>query len=152
MSTMRFGMTGDLVVKHHPANAVKFLWSGAGKDRLSDLGLATSGNALVLPEEDTVLLMGTTSELAAEIERLGETGIDRFTVPGRSSESVLMTLTARQRTKAGGGIGLNQVTVIALVDGALNFGDGWVSADRIHLPPLRFDELSEILEWAKGKH
>ena len=135
---MRFGLSQDALVRASPHNAVTYLWAG-GYNSLNAVNLTSSGSALVVPEDATLLMMGFTDELDAE---LATTAADRFTCPavGDSDGWRLVKMAARKRTAEPGTVVPSVVTVIALQGAAADFGDEWNSFG-IALPPLTMQAL-----------
>ncbi len=143
---MRFGLSSETLVRNHQDNAVKVLWTGGGEDSIAALGLKKSGKALVIPEDTTLLLMGTTSELDGELQRVKSGGINEFvTVTPSDTDYRLMTKVAvRKWTAQGGGVGTpHHVSVIALHSAAATFGGGWQSIleNTLARPAATLDDL-----------
>ena len=133
---MRFGLSQDAVVRASPHNAVTFLSAG-GSNSLSAVGLTSSGSALVVPEDVTLLMMGFTDELDAE---LATTTADRFTCPAVGDSDGWRLVKMAARTAEPGTVLLRVLTVIALQGAAADFGDDW-SSFGIALPPLTMQAL-----------
>jgi hypothetical protein len=150
----RFGYTSDDVVRRSPSNAVTFLWTGAGKASVMALLLPRSGSALVVPDDATLLLMGVTSELTAELHSLQGAGIDRFTVPaiGAADDRRMIKVAARRWTTEGGDVvGVpHKVSIIALHSTYRDFDDEWTQLMALQVPPTTIasllDELPKIRE------
>ncbi len=125
---MRFGVSSEPLVRSHQDNAVMLLWTGAGKHSIASVGLTQSGSALVIPEDTTLLLMGTTSELDGELQRIKQGGITAFVTrtPSDTDSRLLSAVAARKWTADGGGLGVqHKVSVIALHSRFVTFEGGW---------------------------
>ena len=126
---MQFGLTPDQLVRHSVDNAVTYLWQGGGVAHLKDLKLKSSGQDLIVPDDHTLLLMGITDELTAELGTVKAAGITRFA--NESQRDGLATMSkygARRRTTEGGKTSANmpKVTLVALhAAGAAGFGKSW---------------------------
>jgi hypothetical protein len=125
---MRYGLSSENLVRDHQDNAVKYLWTSAGKASVAAVGLARSGAALVIPEDSTFLLMGTTAELTAELRLVKQGGVDQLITltPSDRDYRLITKVAARKWTADGGGIGTpHHLSVIALHSAAATFDGGW---------------------------
>jgi hypothetical protein len=145
----RFALASDSYVRESPHNAVKYLWA-AGSNSLAAVGLTQRGSAYVVPEDATLLMLGFTAELEAEITATDSAGINRFISPPDGHEEAwrMSSLAARKRTVDGGDdIGVPIVVTVVAVQGAdVRFGDEW-SSFGLAVPPLR---MSLILQELPG--
>ena len=135
----RFALASDPFVRESPHNAVKYLWA-AGSASLASVGLTQSGSAYVVPEDATLLMLGFTAELDAEIAAIESAGIDRFISPTDGPEEAwrMYSMAARKKTVDGGAdIGVPIVVTVIAVQGAdARFGDEWTMFG-LAVPPLR---------------
>ena len=125
---MRFGITGDHLVRHGPDPAIAFLWTGSGQATISAVGLTRDGTSLVIPFDTTFLMMGYTPELTAELTAVQGTGITSFLAKAPSGVDAARAKLAARRTTAEGGSKLaigHTVTVIALHAAATSFHGQW---------------------------
>lgn len=128
MPMMRFGLTDDPIVRTHSDNAVKLLWTGMGVTTIAAVpGLVQEGRAYIIPLDTTLLLMGMSPELDAQLRTVSAGGVDAFRIKGQHGETpFLSTVAARKWTTEGGGIGTpHQVTIIGLHGGAKTFDRPW---------------------------
>ena len=110
---------------------------------------------LVIPDDTTFLLMGTTPELQAALNALKATGVDRFTVETIGGGDPFMTkMGARTTSSDGGGLGYkHDVTVIALHSCIKVFDPSWTGIfNDMGAPTLMVDALlTELREIKKLK-
>jgi len=154
---MRYGLASDTLVRTHQDNAVKLLWTpSGGQASIGQLGLQKSGSAYVIPEDTTLLLMGTTSDLDGELRRVKGSGIDRFVTltPRDTDLRFLSKVAARKWTTEGGGVGMpHQVTVIAVHSKLTTFEGGWrdIVDGRLNSDTVTIDELLRELPLIKER-
>ena len=85
--------------------------------QVSALKLKSSGTHLIVPDDATLLLMGITSELTAELGAVKSAGADRFANESqKDGMAFMLKFGARRRTTEGGKPSLNmpEVTLVAL--------------------------------------
>ncbi|HEY7989360.1 MAG TPA: hypothetical protein VIE19_09085 [Lapillicoccus sp.] len=150
---MRFGLTPDQLVRDNVDTALTFLWSSLGVDQVSDLKLKSSGTHLIVPDDATLLLMGITSELTAELGAVKTAGADRFANESqKDGMAFMLKFAARRRTTKGGKPSLNmpEVTLIALHAGAAKFDTSWTQFGRA-TPHVKIDDLVAELPLIKAR-
>jgi hypothetical protein len=135
----RFLLTGSELALQHKENAVAQFWSG-GQDSILSLDLKKVGNALQIPFGMTLLMMGTTDELAARLSHVKSRRIEAITAKVPSGgEAFIMTKAARKRTAESLGIhAQRKLSVIALHGGNAGFDKSWTSilANAFFTPPI----------------
>jgi hypothetical protein len=140
----RFVLTRSELARQHKTSAVALLWSG-GQDSLLSLELKKVGNALQIPVDMTLLMMGTTDELEAELRHVKSRRIEAITVETpRGGEAFLIPKAARKRTADPLGLNTPQkLSVIALHSGNATFDKSWtpIVNDAFFSPPVTIDEL-----------
>jgi hypothetical protein len=150
---MQFGLTPDQLVRNSVENTVTYLWSSAGVAHIKDLKLKSSGKDLIVPDDHTLLLMGISDELTAELGAVKAAGAERFAnATQRDGLATMSKYGARTRTSEGGKVGkLPEVTLIALhAAGAAGFDKSWTRFG-VATPSITIDDLLAELPLIKQR-
>ena len=141
---VRFLLTDADLIREHVNNAVALLWT-AGQDSILGLELAKVGNELQIPAHQTLLMMGTTDELEAQLRHVKSRRIEGITsATPFGGEAFLIPKGARKWTADPQGINKPQeLSVIALHGGNQKFDKSWkpILATFLFTPPITIDEL-----------
>jgi hypothetical protein len=144
----RFMVTDSPSAQGHKESVVKLIWSG-GQVSILSLELKKVGNSLEIPFKHTLLMMGTTPELAAELEHLKTRRIQFIAaeVP-QGAESFIIPMAARKRTADPLGVHpLQKLSVIAIYAGDTRFDKSWkgIVAGCLLTLPIPIDDLIKDL-------
>jgi hypothetical protein len=132
-------------------NAVALLWA-SGQDSLLSLELKKIGNALAIPFQKTLLMMGITEDLEAELRRVKARRFEAITVDTPPKEEpIIIPMGARKWTKDPMDMGApRKLSVIAIHGG--DGGDDrfdkswtWILPKTMITPPISIDELIKEL-------
>lgn len=140
---MKFALVQSQGVRDHAQNAVDHLQKH-GQDRIADVALVPSGRTLMIPWDTTFLLMGTSSELEAELGGVQAGGKASFTVDLDDEDALMTKVASRKWTREDAkGVVPHEVSVIALHAGARTFSGSWqgILEKTMGRPRAGIDEL-----------
>jgi hypothetical protein len=144
----RFLLTDADLVREHVNNAVALLWT-AGQDSILSLDLKKVENELQIPAHMTLLMMGTTDELEAQLRHVKGRRIEAITAAAPSGgEAFLIPKGARKWTADPQGVHVpQQLSVVALHGGNEKFDKSWkpILPTFLFTPPITIGELIDEL-------